>query len=507
MLGSPMVGETMMKTNRSGGRKAIALSVACALMLPMAALPDIAHAQSKSKKTTSHEAELEARVNSLEQQLAELKAMIQEQKAATTQATSTAQAAQTQAQATDEKVSKVEKVVATVPAKPAFSTGTAPGVSLALHGFIDVSAFSQNRAYTYGNGQNAEYPIPSDGAGHANGRVSGVDVRNTRFWLDFAGAKFNENWNGSGRIEMDFFGGFNGTGAYAGSQPEQRLRQAYFDISNPNSGTTIRVGQMWDLMFPLDYIPQSLSHIAFPLGYGSGVIGWRFPGAIFMQDLNHGAEGTKWRLDIAALQGTWNGRAGGTDTNNFLTQGNAGFRPQFEARLTAKGGNWAAFLAGHYSKIDLSGVEGNTPTPIKKNLSSTAVELGGMWTPGQFILKTAVYSGNAIGEIFGNLSQFGDIKEKGGYLQAGYKFDSHWTLYGFASMAKPNTNDVLRWRAANTVGLLKNRQTAGSLQYTTGPFDFSLELIHSNLDSTTVNGLGREKTSGNELTLNGMYRF
>jgi len=34
-----------------------------------------------------------------------------------------------------------------------------------------------------------------------------------------------------------------------------------------------------------------------------------------------------------------------------------------------------------------------------------------------------------------------------------------------------------------------------------------VELIHSNLDSTTVNGLGREKTSGNELTLNGMYRF
>ena len=66
---------------------------------------------------------------------------------------------------------------------------------------------------------------------------------------------------------------------------------------------------------------------------------------------------------------------------------------------------------------------------------------------------------------------------------------------------------MLRWRAPNTVGLLKNRQVASSLQYTTGPFDFSVEWIHSNLDSTTVNGLGREKTSGNELTLNGMYRF
>jgi hypothetical protein len=503
-----MVGETMMKTNRSGGRKAIALSVACALMLPMAALPDMAHAQSKakSKKTTTHEAELEARVNSLEQQLAELKAMIQEQKAETTQATSTAQAAQTQAQATDEKVTKVEKVVATVPAKPAFTTGTAPGVSLALHGFIDVSAFSQSRAYTYGNGQNAEYPIPSDGAGHANGRVSGVDVRNTRFWLDFAGAKFNENWNGSGRIEMDFFGGFNGTGAYANSQPEQRLRQAYFDISNASTGTTFRVGQMWDLMFPLDYIPQSLSHIAFPLGYGSGVIGWRFPGVIWMQDLNKNSDGTKFRFDMAVLQGAWNGPVA-TATTNYQTAGNAGFKPQVEARLTAKGGNWAAFVAGHYSKVDLAGVDGATVTPIKRNLTSTAVELGGMWTPGKFIVKSAVYTGKAIGEIFGDLSQFGDIKDKGGYLQVGYKFDPHWTLYGFASASKPNTDDVLRWRAANTVALLKNRQVASSLQYTTGPFDFSVEWIHANLDSTTTNGLGRQKTSGNEFTLNGNYKF
>ena len=52
-----------MKTIRSGGRKAIALSVACALMLPMAVLPDLAHAQSKAKKTSTREAELESRVN------------------------------------------------------------------------------------------------------------------------------------------------------------------------------------------------------------------------------------------------------------------------------------------------------------------------------------------------------------------------------------------------------------------------------------------------------------
>jgi hypothetical protein len=501
MLGSPMVGETMMKTIRSGGRKTIALSVACALMLPMAAVPDTAHAQSKSKKASSREAELESRVNQLEQQLAELKAMIQEQKAATTQATATAQAAQTQAQQTDDKVTKVEKTVASVPAKPTFTS--APGVSVALHGFINANAFTQSKGYTFGNGANAEYPIPGQG-GRVNDSLSGVDVRNTRFWLDFTGAKFTENWGGGGRIEMDFFGGFNGTGPYSQQQPTPRLRQAYMDITNANTGTTFRVGQMWDLMFPLDYVPQSLSHIAFPLGYGTGVIGWRYPGVIWMQDLNHGSTGTKWRFDLAVLEGSWNGPG---LTTNYLTAGNAGFKPQVEARITAKGSNWQAFAAGHYSKMDLHGVDGTVITPIKSNIKSTAFEVGGMWMPGNFIVKSALYTGNAIGQIFGDLSQFGDIKDKGGYLQVGYKFTPNWSVYGFASASKPDEGDVLRWRAPNTAGLLKNRQQALSLQYTAGSYDLSVEWIHSNLDSTTTNGLGRQKTSANEFTLNGNYRF
>ncbi len=66
---------------------------------------------------------------------------------------------------------------------------------------------------------------------------------------------------------------------------------------------------------------------------------------------------------------------------------------------------------------------------------------------------------------------------------------------------------MLRWRAPNTAGLLKNRQQALSLQYTAGSYDLSVEWIHSNLDSTTTNGLGRQKTSANEFTLNGNYRF
>jgi predicted porin len=303
---------------------------------------------------------------------------------------------------------------------------------------------------------------------------------------------------------MDFFGGFNGTGPYSQQQPTPRLRQAYMDLANASTGTTFRIGQMWDLMFPLEYVPQSLSHIAFPLGYGTGMIGWRYPGIMVMQELNHGSEGVKWRFDLGVFEGSWNGPG---LTTNYLTAGNAGFKPQVEARITAKGSNWQVFGSTHYSKLDLHGVDGQTVTPIKSNIKSTAYEVGGMWMPGNFIVKGAVYTGTAIAQIFGDLSQFGDIKDKGGFLQVGYKFTPNWSLYGTLAASKPNENDVLRWRAANAPGLLKNRQQALSLQYTAGAYDFSVEWLHSNLDSTTANGLGRQKTSANEVTLNGNYRF
>ncbi|MBB3226613.1 outer membrane murein-binding lipoprotein Lpp [Luteibacter sp. Sphag1AF] len=479
-----------MKTNAVGGRKAIALSIACALMLPLAA-----HAQS----TSTREAQLETRVNQLEQQLAELKAMIQEQKAATAQATATAQAAQTQAQQTQTRVDTVAATPASS-SKPVFSSS--PGVSVALHGFINATAFSQSKNYTYGNGQNAQYPIPGN-TGAVNNSLSGVDVRNTRFWLDFSGAKFAGDWTGGGRIEMDFFGGFNGTGAYAQQQPINRLRQAYMDLTNAETGSTVRIGQQWDLLFPLETTPTSLSHVAFPLGYGTGIIGWRFPGVVWMQDLNHGSDGPKWRLDLGAFEGSWNGPG---LTTNYLTAGNAGFKPQIEARLGVRDKTWMVFAAAHYSKVDLHGVDGETVTPIESNIKSTAYEVGGMWSPGQWVFKGLVYTGTAIGQLFGDLSQFGDIKDKGGYLQAGYKFTPNWSAYAFYSQSKPDSDDVVRWLNRGSTGLLKNRQAALSLQYSAGAYDFSVEWIHANLTSTT-NGINRSKTSGNEFTLNGNYKF
>ena len=456
------------------GHKILALSLACALALPLAA-----QAQSSSG---TREQQLEQRVAQLEQQLLELKQMVQEQAAAPAPAPAPSATPQT---------------VAAAPAeKPVFSS--APGVSVALHGFVSATAFSQNKTFAFGNGQNAEWPVPG-----SDGTLSGVDVRNTRFWLDFSGAKFTGDWTGGGRIEMDFFGGFNGTGAFSQQQATPRLRQAYMDLTNANTGTKVRIGQQWELMFPIDNSSSSLSHIAFPLGFGVGMIGWRFPGIVVMQDLNHGASGPQWRLDVGAFEGSWSGPGNNV---NYLTAGNAGFRPQVEARLHVQDKTWLAYAAAHYSEVDLRGVDGAAPTPIQSKVKSTGFEVGGQWKPGPWTFKGLVYTGKGLGEIFGAMAQFGDISETGGYVQVGYSFTPNWTAYAFYSAARPDKQDVITWMGQGSSGLLRNNQAALSLQYTAGAYDLSMEWMHDKLDSTS-DGVTRKTTSGNQVSLNALYHF
>ncbi|WP_114240972.1 hypothetical protein [Dyella sp. C9] len=492
----------------------LVLSIACALGLPLAA-----HAQSstpsstQSSKSSTREQQLEQRVNQLEQELAELKAMIQEQKAATTQATQTAQTAQVTAEQANTTAQAAQTKADSVP-KPQFTT--ASGLTVALHGFISASAFGQDRTFSnYGNGQNALVPAPQTPANIAqgyNGTLSGVDVRNTRFWLDFSGAKLTDDWGGGGRIEMDFFGGNNGTGAYSQQQPIPRLRQAYMDITNPDYGSTIRIGQQWDFMFPLENVATSLTHIAFPLGYGVGFVGWRYPGVAWMQDLNHGSDGVKWRLDLGVFEGSWNGpqNEAGTSNVNYLNAGAADFRPQVEARLHVQGSDWLAYLVAHYSTIDLKGVGDINPTPLRDTLNSFGYEVGAQWKPGPWTFKGLIYSGRALGEIFGAMSQFGNINESGGYVQASYNFTPKWSVNGFFSMVRPNGDQVIRWTTTSaTAGtaLLRDNQSALSLQYASGNYELGIEWMYDKVRWQLGSAGNPQYTNGNQVSLSGLYHF
>ena len=471
----------------------IVLAIVCALGSPpvASAKTHVAHPSNCTNGASAHEQVLAARVNQLQQELDQLKAEIQAQQAATRQA-------QTQAVQSQQAANLAAKA-SPQPAAPAFSS--AAGISVTLHGFIDATAFHQSTPFMFGNGQNAELPVPG-----SHGSLSGFDVRNSRFWLDMTSARLGAGWTASGHLEMDFFGGFNGTGAVSRQQETPRLRQAYMNLDHASSGTEIRIGQQWDLMAMLDTIPVSLSHVAFPLGFASGGwLGWRYPGVVLLQDLNVGSSGPKWRLDIGAFDGNWSGPG---DNVNWLTAGNAGFRPQIEAKLrvTDPKSEVTAYVAGHWSNIDLKGVGGAASAPVKSSFNSISVDAGVAWKPSTFLIQAAAYAGRGMGLFFGNMAQFGDIRGIGGFAQVGDHFTPHWALYGFYGIAKPKTADVVEWIGHGATGLLKSQQAALDLIYTTGPVDIGLEWMYDKLQSTP-DGISRVNTDGNQLSLSAMYHF
>src|SRR5438128_3732723 len=139
------------------------------------------------------------------------------------------------------------------------STGTD---GLSVKGFIDTTAFLQNQNFTFGNGQNAEFPNPPQTKTH-RWFLDG-DVRNTRVTLGFNGPKLENGLKLNATLEGDFFGGFNGTGAFSNAQATPRLRLAYVDLVRGK--TTIRIGQNWAPLFGTT--ARCYSHIPIPLGLG-----------------------------------------------------------------------------------------------------------------------------------------------------------------------------------------------------------------------------------------------
>src|SRR5262249_39029006 len=98
-------------------------------------------------------------------------------------------------------------VAATMSAQATFSLGGAG--TLTLKGFVSFTAFAQDQNFNFGNGQNAEFPVPPNC--EVDCWFGGGDIRNTRLTLVFDGPKIIGAWKAGATVEMDFFGGFGGS--------------------------------------------------------------------------------------------------------------------------------------------------------------------------------------------------------------------------------------------------------------------------------------------------------
>ena len=351
-----------------------------------------------------------------------------------------------------------------------------PGDTLTISGFINATMHNNRGLFDFGQGQNAEWASvaqPTTDQGFLDG-----DIRNTRIRFDFSAGPVLGRWAPKATLEADFFGAINGTPPFGDEQPQLRARFAYVDLTNGH--TTLRVGQFWAPLF--GEVPVSVTHLAFPLGYGAtGMIGWRFPGVFLYHDLRPGKPLTV-QLQLALLKGS--GPAVGA---SGVGSGEASGKPQFEARFNlAKkfgGANWNGYVVYHVDNKDVNGVGVNGG-----DLNGWAFETGHNVTSGKLTVHGNYYFGHNLGQQFGHITQGagsnavaaqqGKIQGWGAWAQAGYDLTPHWGLWFYYGMDQP---DASKFLADNGVALLRrlNHDTDALIRFRAGRYALGLEYFRA----------------------------
>src|SRR5436309_5900020 len=368
------------------------------------------------------------------------------------------------------------------------------GETLTISGFLNGTLYSNSGFFTFGQGQNAEWANLAQPATDKN-YLEG-DVRNTRINFTFQGSPVLGKWSPRGVLEADFFGNFaysppatTGAPPFADEQPQLRIRFAYADLTNGR--TTIRFGQFWSPLF--GEVPVSVTHVAFPLGYGAtGMIGWRFPGIFLYHDLNPGKP-TTVQLVLAAMEGN------GPDVGGGIGSGEASATPQFEARLNfahrKPNFSWSAYVVGHVDSKDTTAVGVATGN----NLSGTGFQAGGNVTARKATIHENVYTGKALGHQFAHITQQGNVKGWGMWVQGGYELTPHWGAWLYYGMDDPDEANSPSLPAANP--RIKNEDLSGMLRFRAGRYQLGVEYFRAN---TTYGGAtGKQKAS--QVSLSVLY--
>jgi len=348
------------------------------------------------------------------------------------------------------------------------------GDTLTIGGFINATLHNNRGLFDgFGQGQNAEWAAvaqPATDQGFLDG-----DIRNTRIRFDFASGPVLGKWAPRATLEADFFGAFNGAPPFGDEQPQLRARFAYVDLTNGH--TTLRVGQFWAPLF--GEVPVSVTHIAFPLGYGAaGMVGWRFPGIFLYHDLATG-KGLTAQLQVALLKGS------GPAVSSGVGSGEASGKPQFEARVNlAKklgGANWNGYVVYHVDNKDVNGVG-----VAGGELNGWGIETGHNITSGKLTLHGNYYFGHNLGQQFGNLTQGagsnsvqqGQIQGWGAWAQAGYDVTPHWGFWLFYGMDQP---DAAKYLQQNGAALLRqlNHDTDALIRFRAGRYAMGLEYFRA----------------------------
>jgi len=367
-----------------------------------------------------------------------------------------------------------------------------------LKGFVSMTAAVQSGQFSLGEGQQSLAAGPNLTADKGS---MAFDVRQSRFNFSVKGPQAFFGATPSAVLEMDLFGG-NSAGNFGNVSIYPRVRTVYSQLDWGNH--KIQVGQQNDLTFAL--APTSLSHIAFPMGYFTGNIGWRRPGLFGFHNIPLGEE---LKLEIA-----WEvGRSQGAEASpsNGIYPGEASGSPAIQARGTISNKMFSAFVAGHTSSVDTNGA--GTADVDPKSINTTAVAFGGKVMFMGVTLQAAGFSGTNTDPLLGNFVEFRprtaavkDLSAFGYWVQAGYNVTKEFSLWGFYGNQGVDETD------GHALGQVKMDNTTMNFQamYREGGYGASVEYS----DFKTTRALytagaytGDAKDKANQIMLTGTYFF
>jgi hypothetical protein len=364
-----------------------------------------------------------------------------------------------------------------------------------FHGFVTASMYYQDQTFVNGQGQGLWLAAPTP-SNLAKCRVSGAftcaagtatktgsdlsgDVRNSRFSFSMAGPKVFGDAQPRGYLEFDFFG-LNGAGTFATEQQIPRLRVGYAELKF--GATNVQVGQQNQLV--VQQIPGSISHIANPVSYQAGTIGWRTPGVRVTQVVAMGDN--KLTFAAEAVKNKWSNEAANavngaatTNTPVGIGFGEASGLPMFQglARVDGKAGDlsYTGYLVGVYHSIHLPGFGDGSALPAaaagKKDITGYVGEIGGKVTFAPVSLSVNAYTGKATGNMLGSMVVFGDIKDMGYWASLSGGLSKEFTITLTYGANKPDEKDIRKWGGNR----LKNSMVGGMLKYQDGGYALALE--------------------------------
>jgi hypothetical protein len=389
----------------------------------------------------------------------------------------------------------------------------------ALHGLAGASFYVQDTPAFVFNGQGPLLALSKPGDG---GFTTGADIRQSRFNFSVAGPKVFGGATPKAVLEIDLFG-LNSPGGYGEVSVYARTRLAYAELNWGND--VLRVGQDHQLI--LGVVPESMGHMAFPVTYWNGMLGWREPGAGYFHTIP--LDDSKLELAVQVMKSDWANPADfGTATTSDLSidYGQLSGYPGVEARAKFTSEHVTAFVAGHYNHVmgtHASEVLFGPMMPPTRNWDVIAGVAGVKVSFAGFTVAGSAYYGQNTAPLLGEQLNFitnNDVGEWGAWGQVGYDIIKELNISVIAGTGQPNKSDIQKTAPAptpmNTAGERASSSVIGGMvRYREGGFAVGPEFYHviaNQIDSTGAGsgggpGASKGEIDVNQFMLSGVYFF